>query len=416
MSSAWKRARTTLAGGVNSPVRAFKAVGGEPVFMAKGEGAYLTDIRGKRYIELCSSWGALLMGHAHPRTVAALKAQAARGTSFGTATEAETRLAQLIRDAFPSMQRIRMTSSGTEAVMSAIRLARGATGRERIVKFDGCYHGHADSLLVKAGSGLATFGIADSLGVPQPLAKLTSVLPYNDPDAARSFLRSHKDVAAVIVEPVAGNMGVVPAGIEFLETLRKETSRSGALLIFDEVISGFRVCLGGAQHVYGIRPDLTVLGKIIGGGLPVGAFGGRAELMEQLSPIGSVYQAGTLSGNPMSMAAGISVLSAISRPFYDKLDRASREFTERILRILVRKGRTVSMNRVGSMFTVFYSSRAPRNMSEVAAGDKKAFVRDFNALLKCGIYGPPSAFEASFLSAAHHGTVLDKACRLYEKI
>lgn len=416
MSRAWKQARSVLAGGVNSPVRAFTAVGGEPIFMQSGKGAYLNDSDGRRYIDFCMSWGAMLFGHAYPKTVAALKTRAEKGTSFGTATEPETELALLIQKYFPSMERLRFTSSGTEAVMSAIRLARGVTGKDRIVKFDGCYHGHADSLLVKAGSGLATFGTPDSRGIPPVLARLTSVLPYNDVDAVRKFFRSNRDIAAVIVEPVAGNMGVVPSTIEFLDALRRESSKAGALLIFDEVISGFRVGPGGAQKLYGIKPDLTVLGKIIGGGLPIGAFGGASFLMNRLSPAGDVYQAGTLSGNPMSVAAGISVLSGISQPFYDKLERATSAFTEQVLEITRRRNIPVSMNRAGSMFTFFYSARAPRDYAGARGSDTRLFARRFKRLLKLGIYGPPSAFEASFLSAAHGPKELEKACHAYEKI
>jgi glutamate-1-semialdehyde 2,1-aminomutase len=416
MRSAWKKAQKSLAGGVNSPVRAFRAVGGSPVFMERGRGAHLYDIEKRRYIDFCLSWGALLFGHADDATVRAVRAQAGRGTSFGTATEMETALALEIQKAFPGMQRIRFTSSGTEAVMSALRLARGATGRKRILKFEGCYHGHGDSLLVKAGSGLATFGSPDSAGIPPELAKLTSVLPYNDEAALESFFKTNKGLACAIVEPVAANMGVVPATKRFLQLLREGTSRTGALLIFDEVITGFRVGYGGAQHVYGVHPDLTVLGKIIGGGLPVGAFGGRKELMRHLSPEGRVYQAGTLSGNPLSMAAGKSVLSRLSPALYEKLDRSTRDFTLSLGRLFAQKKITASVARTGSMFTVFYSVRTPRDFSEVKRTDAATFRRAFNALLKRGVYTPPSAFEASFLSAAHTPADLEKTLDAYRHI
>ena len=333
LNQAWCKAKKHFAGGVNSPVRAFKAVGGDPVFMKQGLGPYLYDSNNKRYIDFCLSWGAILFGHADETTIRAVQNQAGRGTSFGTATEYETSLAILIKKAFPKIEKLRFTSSGTEAVMSAVRLARGVTNRERIVKFEGCYHGHADSLLVKAGSGLATFGTPDSAGIPRALAALTSVLPYNDPVAVDHFFKTHHDVACILVEPVAGNMGVIPATPAFLTSLRRAADKSGALLIFDEVISGFRVAYGGAQHIYKIEPDITILGKIIGGGLPIGAFGARAQIMDALSPDGSVYQAGTLSGNPLSMAAGISVLSRLQPAFYTEINLKTARFTTELSKI-----------------------------------------------------------------------------------
>ena len=408
MSQAWKDAQQNLASGVDSPVRAFKAVGGEPVFMRRGKGAYLYDVNGRGYIDYCQSWGALLLGHAHPATVKAVQAQSTQGTSFGTATTMETALAKEIKKAFPGMERLRFTSSGTEAAMSALRLARGITGRDRILKFEGCYHGHADSLLVKAGSGLATFGRADSTGVPSALASLTSVLPYNDVAAAKKFFERTKDLACVIVEPIAANMGVVPATPEFLEILRKGARHSGALLIFDEVISGFRVAYGGAQHLYDIRPDLTLLGKIIGGGLPVGAFGGKKSLMDHLSPNGPVYQAGTLSGNPISMAAGLSVLSRLSGDFYKKLERRSDHFLREFRAVLKKRRQEGIMQNVGSMFTLFLGVRQARNFKEVQNSDLKSFRRYFHHMLERGIYTPPSAFEASFLSSEHGERELKK--------
>jgi len=416
VSRAFDESRRVFAGGVNSPVRAFRAVGGSPVFMESGLGPYLYDNEGHRYVDLCLSWGAVLLGHAEEGTVEAIRRQAARGTSFGTATEYETRLGRLIQRAFPAMERLRFTSSGTEAAMSALRLARGVTGRERIVKFEGCYHGHADSLLVKAGSGLATFGAASSAGVPAALAALTTVLPYNDTAAAEAFFKANRrQTACVIVEPVAGNMGVVPAGPAFLERLRRLTAADGALLVFDEVITGFRVGWGGVQHRVGIEPDLTVLGKVIGGGLPVGAFGGRAALMSALSPEGPVYQAGTLSGNPLSMAAGAAVLSSLDRKFYEDLETRAASFAARAARVLRRKHRNVSFARAGSMFTPFFLPRAPRNFTEAARADTRAFARFFRGLLRAGVYAPPSAFEAWFLSASHGEPEIGKVLEAFSR-
>lgn len=409
--NAWAEAQKHLAGGVNSPVRAFKAVGGEPIFMQKGLGPYLFDVNENCYVDYCLSWGAILLGHAAEDTVKAIQAQAVNGTSFGTATEYETALAVEIKKAFPGMERIRFTSSGTEAVMSAIRLARGATRRDRILKFEGCYHGHADSLLVKAGSGLATFGMPDSLGIPATLAEKTSVLPYNDSAAVREFFKKNRDVACVIVEPVAGNMGVVPATQKFLETLRKETAAAGSLLIFDEVITGYRLTYGGAQHLAGIRPDLTVLGKIIGGGLPVGAFGGTADLMNLLSPNGAVYQAGTLSGNPLSMAAGLSVLRRLTPGFYKDLNSKTSLFLKTLRATFKKKGERVTVQSAGSMFTVFFTGKPVQNYADVMEADRQEFARHFRRMLKGGVYIPPSAFEASFVSGSHGPWEFEKTLR-----
>lgn len=404
----WKEARKRLAGGVSSPVRAFKAVGGTPFFSRQGFGPYLVNDEGKTFVDLCLSWGALILGHAEAGTVRAITEQAGRGTTFGTATELETRLAAEIQKAFPGMERIRFTSSGTEAAMSAIRLARGFTNRKQIVKFEGCYHGHSDGLLVKAGSGLATFGSPDSAGVPEEIAALTAVLPYNDTQAVRRyFAKRGRDTAAVIVEPVAANMGVVPAEPGFLETLRRETKKAGALLIFDEIISGFRVAYGGAETVYGIRPDITLLGKIIGGGLPVGAFGARAEIMSRLSPEGRVYQAGTLSGNPLSMAAGHAVLSRLSPALYKSLDARTGEWTKRLAAALGKKNGTFCIQRIGSMFTLFFGKTKVRHFRDAASQDTARFRRFFHKMLAGGVYVPPSAYEASFLSAAHGQTELE---------
>ncbi len=416
LKKAWKEASEYFAGGVNSPVRAFRAVGGDPVLMERGSGPYLYDVAGKRYVDHCLSWGAILLGHAHEATVRAIREQAALGTSFGTATPYETLLAKQIRKAFPVMERMRFTSSGTEAAMSAIRLARGVTARKRILKFEGCYHGHADGLLVKAGSGLATFGAPDSDGIPEEIAGLTSVLPYNDTPALEAYFKNlGRQTACAIIEPVAGNMGVVPADKRFLATLRTLTRRHGAMLILDEVITGFRVTYGGAQHLYGVEPDLTVLGKVIGGGLPVGAFGGKKTFMDALSPVGKVYQAGTLSGNPISMAAGLSVLSRVNRKFYENLNARTTAFLKEALSALAKRGNRTSIASVGAMFTLFFSAQPPRNFTEACAQDKKAFARFFRKMLAAGVYVPPSAFEAWFVSAAHGPSELEATLKALRK-
>lgn len=404
-----------MAGGVNSPVRAFKAVGGDPIFIRQALGPFLYDNQGNKYIDYCLSWGAILWGHADESTVRAIQRQAAKGTSFGTVTEYETNLAKEIQKAFPRMERIRFTSSGTEAVMSAIRLARGVTQRNRIVKFEGCYHGHSDSLLVKAGSGLATFGAPNSAGVPEALAALTTVLPYNDAGAVNQFFKNVEDVACVIVEPIAANMGLVPATKEFLETLRKRTRANGSLLVFDEVITGFRVGYGGAQHLYGIEPDITVLGKIIGGGLPIGAFGARANIMSALSPEGRVYQAGTLSGNPLSMAAGLDVLSRLSKGTYKNLNAQCAAFLTEARAIFKKRGKGIAIQRAGSMFTLFFSKKCPRNFMEVRRTRHKKFKQFFHKMITMGVYIPPSAYETSFLSYAHGQHELDKTLEAFEK-
>ena len=415
-TKAWAKAQKHLAGGVNSPVRSFKSVGGGPIFIERGHGPYLYDNQGKKYVDYCLSWGAILFGHADPLTVGAVQRQAAKGTSFGAVTEYETALAVEIKRAFPNMEKIRFTSSGTEAAMSAIRLARGVTQKDRIVKFEGCYHGHADSLLVKAGSGLATFGSPDSDGVPGDVVKWTSVLPYNDPKAVTDLFKKVKDVACVIVEPIAANMGVVPARQVFLETLRRETKKNGALLIFDEVISGFRVTFGGAQHLYGIEPDITILGKIIGGGLPIGAFGAKAGLMNALSPTGKVYQAGTLSGNPLSMAAGKCVLSRLSKPFYDKLRNKTEGFLGEARSIFKRRGVSVTIQDIGPMFTIFFNPAPVRNFKEARSSDQKAFRRFFHRIVSEGVYWPPSAFETAFVSTAHGELEFGKTLKAFRKV
>jgi glutamate-1-semialdehyde 2,1-aminomutase len=399
----FQEAARYFPGGVNSPVRAFRAVGGDPFFVASASGSRITDVDGKSYIDYVGSWGPMVLGHAHPQVVAAIQKAAERGTSYGAPTELETRLAQLVQAAFPGMQRMRFVSSGTEACMSALRVARGFTRRDAILKFEGCYHGHADSLLVKAGSGAITFGVPDSLGVPADLARHTLTLPYNDLEAVRAlFAARGKEIAAVIVEPVAGNMGVVPPQPPFLAGLREITRQHGALLIFDEVITGFRVARGGAQETTGIRADLTCLGKIVGGGLPVGAYGGRAEILEQVAPLGPIYQAGTLSGNPLAMAAGIETLMLLQAPgFYAELEAKGKRLTEGLAAAAAANRVPVQINRVGSMLTAFFSSVAVRDYATARTADTGRYGAFFRALLERGVSLAPSQFEAAFVSAAH---------------
>jgi glutamate-1-semialdehyde 2,1-aminomutase len=397
------RAEALIPGGVNSPVRAAKAVGGDPPFIARGEGARVFDVDGNTYLDYVASWGPLICGHAHPEVVEAVIRAAEKGTSFGAPTEAEVTLAQRIVGFVPGIQVVRLVNSGTEATMSAVRLARAVTGRPMIVKFDGAYHGHADSFLVAAGSGLATLGIPSSPGVPEALTSLSVSLPYNDLQAVRRALADHAGrIAAVIVEPVAGNMGVVPPAAGFLAGLREACDEAGALLIFDEVITGFRVGLGGAQGLYGVTPDLTCLGKIIGGGLPVGAYGGRAELMNRLAPVGDVYQAGTLSGNPLAVAAGNAVLDLVSRPgFYDSLEATAAELTARLADVFAAAGAAVTINRVGSMFTVFFTDQPVTDWTGAARADTGRYAAFWRAMLADGVYLAPSAFEAAFVGSAH---------------
>jgi glutamate-1-semialdehyde 2,1-aminomutase len=399
-----------IPGGVNSPVRAFRGVGGEPFFVARAEGARLFDVDGRSYVDFVGSWGPLILGHAASVIVEAVAEAARRGTSYGAPTAMEVELAEAIHTAFPSMDMLRLVSSGTEAAMSAIRLARGATGRDVIIKFDGCYHGHADSLLVKAGSGGATFSIPDSRGVPAALAALTVTVPFNDLDAVAAALQQHPDaVAAVIVEPVAGNMGVVPPAAGFLSGLRELTTRHGALLIFDEVITGFRIAYGGAQERYGVSADLTCLGKIIGGGLPVGAYGGRADLMRHVAPLGGVYQAGTLSGNPLAVAAGLATLRALRENpgTYDRLERLGGQAEAGFRRAADKAGLPVTVNRVGSMLTGFFTDGPVRNYADARRADTARYGRFFHAMLERGVYLAPSQFEAAFVSLAHTPADLD---------
>lgn len=408
----FERSRAAIAGGVNSPVRAFKAMGGTPVFFKEGKGAFLTDVDGRRYIDFCLSWGALLFGHADAAVARAVAAQAKKGTSFGAATPYETRVAEKIKALVPSCERLRFTSSGTEAAMSAIRLARGYTRKSRIIKFEGCYHGHADALLVKAGSGLATFGHPSSAGVPELAARHTLVLPFNDAAAVRRAFDKYADIACVIVEPVPGNMGVVLPQPGFLQELRIQTQKHKSLLIFDEVITGFRVAAGGAQAAFKIRPDLTVMGKIIGGGLPMGVFGGDEKIMRLLAPDGPVYQAGTLSGNPLAMAAGLSVLDRIlATDPQRKLEALTRRFAADLQRIFAKKGIPASVPSAGSMFSVFFQAEAPRDFSQITPEHVQIYRKFFWHLVHAGVYAPPSAYEAFFLSTAHTSAVLEKTLK-----
>ncbi|MZH04257.1 MAG: glutamate-1-semialdehyde 2,1-aminomutase [Nitrospinae bacterium] len=409
-SKLFPRAKEVMPGGVNSPVRAFNAVGGEPLFIKSARGSKIIDVDGNEFIDYVASWGPLIFGHAHPSIVEAIIRQAELGTSYGASTELEIELAEKVVNAVPSIDVVRMVNSGTEAVMSALRLARGITGRDKIVKFEGCYHGHGDSLLVKAGSGLVSLGIPECPGIVSSLAEKTLNLPFNDIEAVRDlFQREGNEVAALIVEPIAGNMGVIPPKPGFLEALREETKKAGALLIFDEVITGFRVSLGGAQKLFGITPDITCMGKIIGGGLPVGAYGGSKEVMDHISPVGSVYQAGTLSGNPLAMAAGNVVLDLLSEPgVYDLLEDKSRKLCEGLEKNTRELGVPAKFTRVGSMFSMFFSDEPIENFQSVKASDTEFFKRYFNGLLEEGIYIAPSQFEAGFMSAIHSDKEIDQ--------
>ncbi len=409
----FSRAVRIIPGGVNSPVRAFKSVGGTPPFISRARGSKVVDADGRTYIDYVLSWGPMILGHAPRRVVDAVRAAGEAGFSFGAPTEGEVRLAEEIIRAVPSIKMVRLVNSGTEATMSALRLARAFTRRDKIVKFAGCYHGHNDSLLVAAGSGAATFGVPDSPGVTRGTARDTIILPFNDSAAVReTFRREGKRIAAVIVEPVAGNMGVVVPKPGFLEGLRRVTRTHGSLLIFDEVMTGFRLARGGAQALFGIRPDLTCLGKVIGGGLPIGAYGGRREIMEMIAPSGPVYQAGTLSGNPLAVAAGIETLGALRQPgFYRGLEEASANLEEGLRRTAASARVPVSVARVGSMFTVFFSKRPPSNYDEARKCDTGAFGRFFGGMLRNGVFLPPSQFEAAFLSAAHTAADIRKTSR-----
>jgi len=403
-------AKTQIPGGVNSPVRAFRSVGGTPLFIERAKGSTVRDVDGNTFIDYVGSWGPMILGHAPPKVVAAVKAAAARGTSYGAPTPGEVGLAHLIRKAFPSIGKVRLVSSGTEAAMSAVRLARGYTGKDKIIKFEGGYHGHADAMLVSAGSGALTFGLPDSPGVPRDVAKHTLTAKFNDlPSVRRLLERNRGQVAAVLVEPIPGNMGVVPPAPGFLAELRTLTKRHGALLIFDEVISGFRVAFGGAQELFGIVPDLTVLGKIIGGGLPVGAFGGRKEIMDALSPVGPVYQAGTLSGNPLAVAAGIAALTELSRKgAYKELNAKANYLAERMAKAFAASGVPTYTNRVGSMWTTFFQAGPVTDYASAKRSDTRRYAKYFHGLLARGIYIAPSQFEAGFVSLAHTRRDLDR--------
>jgi len=399
----FEEAKRLLPGGVNSPVRAFRAVGGDPPVIERASGCRLFDVDGNAYIDYVGSWGPMIVGHAHPAVVKAIQEAAGLGVSYGAPTPWETELAGMVVEAIPSIEMVRFVNSGTEATMSAIRLARGVTGRDRIVKFEGCYHGHADSLLVKAGSGAMTFGVPDSLGVPAALARQTISLPYNDSDAVRAAFQSiGKEIACLIVEPVAGNMGVVPPKLGFLEALREVTAAHGSLLVFDEVMTGFRLGRGGAQALYRIRPDLTCLGKIIGGGLPVGAYGGARWIMEQVAPLGKVYQAGTLSGNPLAMRAGIETLRLLEDPgLYERLEARGKQLEEGLRELAAQAGIALQCQRVGSMFTPFFVKNGVFDYQTARAADTNRYAGFFRAMLEGGINLAPSQFEAGFLSDAH---------------
>ena len=413
----FEKSQRVIPGGVNSPVRAFRSVGGTPVFIARGSGPYVWDVDDRRYIDYVGSWGPLVLGHAHPEVVKAVQESAARGLSFGAPTEAELEMAQCIARCLPSMQQVRLVSSGTEATMTAIRLARGFTGRPRIVKFEGCYHGHADSLLVKAGSGALTLGQPSSAGVPAEITAHTIVLDYNDPAMLEAAFKTQGDrIAAVIVEPVAGNMNLVKPTMEFLTALRELCTRYGALLIFDEVMTGFRVGPQGAQGLFGITPDLTTLGKVIGGGMPVGAFGGRRDIMQSIAPLGPVYQAGTLSGNPVAVAAGLATLKLVQAPgFFERLAAHTTRLVDQLQSVGRDAGIAFSAQSVGGMFGVYFRAKPPQTYAQVMESDKAAFNRFFHALLAQGVYFAPSAYEAGFVSAAHGDAEIDatvKAARI----
>jgi glutamate-1-semialdehyde 2,1-aminomutase len=411
-----------IPGGVNSPVRAFGSVGGTPVFFQHARGSRAWDVDGKEYIDYVGSWGPLVLGHAHPAVVAAVQEVAAKGLSFGAPTEAEYEMASMLCKLLPSMDLVRLVSSGTEATMTAIRLARGFTGRSKIIKFEGCYHGHADALLVKAGSGALTFGQPSSAGVPLEVVAHTLALDFNDIESvARAFERSGKDIAAVIVEPVAGNMNLVLPRKDFIEGLRELCTRHGAVLIFDEVMTGFRVGLQGAQGLYGIRPDLTTLGKVIGGGMPLGAFGGRREIMERIAPLGPVYQAGTLSGNPVAVAAGMATLKLVQAPgFFERLAANTAALTEGLSRAAQAAKVRFSAQSIGGMFGLYFSAHPPQSHAEVMACNREAFNRFFHAMLDEGVYLAPSAFEAGFVSAAHSPADIEQtvgaAGRVFDRI
>jgi glutamate-1-semialdehyde 2,1-aminomutase len=415
-SQLFERALDLLPGGVNSPVRAFRGVGGTPLFIQSANGPTITDVDGRSFIDYVGSWGPMILGHADAEIVGALAAVARNGTSFGAPNELEIQLAEEIVAAVPSIEMVRMVNSGTEATMSAIRLARGVTGRDKLVKFEGCYHGHADSLLVKAGSGVATLGLPDSPGVPASLAQHTLTVPFNDATAVEDVFKQHTDIAAVIVEPVVGNMGCVPPATGFLNALRELTTRHGALLIFDEVMTGFRLARGGAQELYRIRPDITCLGKIIGGGLPVGAYGGSRELMRNIAPAGTIYQAGTLSGNPLAMTAGLLTLRRLrDQKIYEQLEQCSAKLCAGLSQAAAEAGIKTVTNRVGSMWTSFFAEEPVTNWETANKSNRDLYGRFFHAMLAEGVYLAPSQFEAAFVSIAHRDEVIDQTIQAARK-
>jgi glutamate-1-semialdehyde 2,1-aminomutase len=413
----FQRALGKMPGGVNSPVRAWKAVGGSPLIIARGQGSRIFDADGRRYIDFVGSWGPLIVGHAHPEIVQAVKRQASRGFTFGASTEAEVHLAEMVTRMVPSIELLRLVNSGTEAAMSAIRLARAFTGRQKIIKFDGCYHGHSDGLLVRAGSGVETLGLPDSPGVPPGYARETLIAKYNDIASVQRIMNSHgRDIAAIIIEPICGNMGVIPPDWNVLKSLRQITRRSGALLIFDEVITGFRVARGGAQEIFQVKPDLTCLGKILGGGFPLAAFGGARRIMKLLAPSGAVYQAGTLSGNPMAVSAGITTLELLRRRgIYKSLDEKARYLERGFKNVLKKHGIEAALNRVGSMMTMFFGVDEVRNADDARQCDRTRFAEYFHGMLRRGIYLPPSPFEAMFISTAHSTADLNATIRAFDR-
>ena len=414
----YKEAKLHMPGGVNSPVRAFKNINGNPIFFKKAKGPYLIDADNNKYIDYIGSWGPMILGHSNPKIIKAVSRQLELGTSYGAPTSIESDTAKLIKKCFPSIQKIRMVNSGTEATMSAVRLARGYTNKTKIIKFDGCYHGHVDSLLIKAGSGVSTFGLPDSPGIPNELAKKTLSCEFNNIDSfLKIFNKVKNDLAAVIVEPIAGNMGFVPGDKSFLKLLRKKTSENNSLLIFDEVMTGFRVSLGGAQELYGIKPDLTTLGKVIGGGLPVGAFGGKKKVMDCLAPNGPVYQAGTLSGNPLAMAAGSTLIKLlIDKNPYKDLERKAKNLLEGMKEIFDRYDIPFSTNQIGGMFGFFFSEELPSNLVDVENTNDKQFKKFLNKCIDNGIYFAPSKFEAGFISTKHTKTEISNTIKIVEKI
>ena len=414
----YKEAKLHMPGGVNSPVRAFKNINGNPIFFKKAKGPYLIDADNNKYIDYIGSWGPMILGHSNPKIIKAVSRQLELGTSYGAPTSIESDTAKLIKKCFPSIQKIRMVNSGTEATMSAVRLARGYTNKTKIIKFDGCYHGHVDSLLIKAGSGVSTFGLPDSPGIPNELAKKTLSCEFNNKDSfLKIFNKVKSDLAAVIVEPIAGNMGFVPGDKSFLKLLRKKTSENNSLLIFDEVMTGFRVSLGGAQELYGIKPDLTTLGKVIGGGLPVGAFGGKKKVMDCLAPNGPVYQAGTLSGNPLAMAAGSTLIKLlIDKNPYKDLERKAKNLLEGMKEIFDRYDIPFSTNQIGGMFGFFFSEELPSNLVDVENTNDKQFKKFLNKCIDNGIYFAPSKFEAGFISTKHTKTEISNTIKIVEKI